>query len=150
VCPESVDELAELAREKLAGSCDYDATEAALEVVAAALNLCVAWLGLTRVQVSWLALNVLRRANGYEGPIGILNAEDDLHPGRGSPEERAAHMAAAWRPWVVAQARARLAEHPQVVYTRHNSGDGETVELPNVSPTDHAHWKALAGGADDS
>lgn len=127
--PQTLDEFVAFASGKFDGEYDYNTSaESALDVTIAAFNLAAHNLGLSGFQASWIALTMLGRVNGYDGPYGVLKAEDMVFP-QYDVEARAREMVDGWRPWAAEQAAKKLAE---------SEGDDR------VHPDVRAHWEALA------
>ena len=124
--PDSVEELAQYVeslvdRNHCYGTCVYAMSLAAT----AAFNFVVRRLGATGFQASCADLDILRRTRRLDGPFILIKAENDLYP----QYDNVADLRAArekWRPWVIEQAKKKLAEssdaHPDVL----------------------AHWRRLA------
>lgn len=115
------------------GSYDYNTSaEAALEFTVAAFDHAASVLGLTGFQADYVALSVVGKINGYDGPYGIIKAEDMLYPQYSTPEDKATEFAAEWADWLRDEARKRLAEFE--------------AEPVHASPRVVAHWRRLAEG----
>lgn len=147
--PQTEEELADYLRDLVDAQHDYNSSAQALHDGAmAAFNYLAHRLGNSGFQASHAALRLLGTVNGYGGPYGLLKAEDALFPQYPSAQERAQEMADGWRDWLADEARRRLAENPEVVYRTVTDEDGnDPVQVPNVSPAVHEHWRALAAYA---
>lgn len=103
-------------------------------------------LGITGAQASFSALAIVGAINHYDGPYGIVRAENMLYPQYELPSEKAKEYEENWAEWASKEAKKKLEEyHADPYFEYENEETGETEKHSKVSPTVLAHWEKLAG-----
>jgi hypothetical protein len=124
---------------------DYNTSAEALrDGTIAAFNYLAHRLGNSGFQASWAILNVLGDVNGYEGPFGVVKADEMLYPQYQTAEQKAREMSAGWKDWLRERATERLAEYEADPTYTHLDDDGVERAYPKVAPTVIEHWRMLA------
>jgi hypothetical protein len=92
-----------------------------------AFNYAAHEMGVTGFQAEFAALHFYGEALSIRGPFGIVMADHALYPQYDEVAKVAGWIERDWRPWLVEQATAKLAESTE-----------------HVSPQVLARWRALA------
>ena len=106
-------------REPSADWYNYSA-ESALKETLAAFSKAADKYELSIFQASWVALGVIKEINGFEGPFGIVKAEDMVYPQYPLPSQKAKEWedSEEWQKWVCEKTKELLKDVKS--YTHHD------------------------------
>lgn len=143
--PKTQEELLEVIRDCLEeGANDYGkSAEAMHDAAIATFNYMSHMQGNTGFQASYAALKMLGTINGYEGPYGLIKADNMLFPQYPTGAEQGYEFHVKWRDWLQEAAKEKMAEFPDGPVTK-VADDGFTMTSPH--PNVWAHWEKLANG----